>query len=202
MKKNVCFLVVSFLLSGIYSVSAQESVDKLPENYQKRHPIYDYSEHELTNTYSLPDFASKENPLKITGTIFLNDGVTPAKDILLFINQPNDKGNYELKTYLKKRYVHHRGWVKTNEDGHYTFYTFIPGKDRHSSAPKSIHVVIKEPNGLEYKTDDFFFESDSRLTRSCRKRLAKKGSNSILKPRMEGAILVATQNIVLETSAR
>lgn len=200
MKKFIYLLFVSYFISGFCGLSAQESKEELPANYQKRHAIYDYSENELTNTSSLPDFVTKENPLKITGTVFLNDGVTPAKDILLFINQPDEKGNYELKTHLKKRYVHHRGWVKTNADGQYTFYTFIPGKDRHSKAPKSIHLVIKEPNGVEYNADDFFFDNDQRLTNSCRKRLAKNGDDSILKPKKEGTLWVATKNIVLEKS--
>lgn len=197
MRKFVYLLIVSFFLSSFCTLSAQECADELPANYKNRHAIYDYSENELNNIYSIPDFASKPNPLKITGTVFLSDGITPAKDVLLFINQPDENGNYELKKHLKKRYVHHRGWVKTNADGQYTFYTFIPGSDRHSKVPKSIHLVIKEPNEVEYSGDDFLFDNDPLLTNSCRKKLAENGIDSILTLEKKESMLVATKNIVL-----
>ena len=197
MKKLIYLLSFTFFVSNFCTVNAQESAEELPANYKKRNPIYDYSEKNLNNTDSIPDFASKPNPLKITGTVFLSDGVTPAKDVILFVNQADENGDYELKTQFKKRYVHHRGWVKTNADGQYTFYTFIPGTDRHSNALKSIHLVIKEPSKEEYSGDDFLFEGDPLLTASCRERLAENGIDSILNPVKQDDMLVATRNIVL-----
>lgn len=76
---------------------------------------------------------------------------------MLFITQADDNGNYELKTQFKKRYVHHRGWIKTNADGQYTCYTFVPGTDRDSKALKSIHLAVKESHGVEYSGHDFLF---------------------------------------------
>ena len=76
---------------------AQETADALrvePINYKKRSPVYDYSEHQLNNTDTIPDFDIKPNKLMITGTIYQNDGVTPASDVVLFIYQPDDYGNF------------------------------------------------------------------------------------------------------------
>ena len=198
MKKLVYLLSITFFLGSFCTLSAQESAENLPADYKKRNAIYDYT-HELSDTDSIPDFASKENPLKITGTVFLSDGFTPARDVILFINQPDDNGNFEVMKHLKKRYVHHRGWVKTNADGQYTFYTFVPGKDRISRDLKAINLTIKEPHQMEYAGNEFIFDNDPRLTDSCRKRLQKNGVDNILKPVKEGELLVATKNIVLNS---
>lgn len=198
MKKLVYLLSVSFFLGNFCTISAQESTENLPVNYKKRNAIYDYT-YQLSDTDSIPDFASKEHPIKITGTVFLSDGVTPAKDVVLFINQADENGDYELNKNFNKRYVHHRGWIKTDASGQYTFYTFVPGKDRYSKAPKSIHLVIKEPNAAEYSGNDFLFDNDPRLTKTCRKKLQKRGMDNILQPKKEGQLLVATKNIVLNT---
>ena len=198
MEKLVVLVSFSFFLGGFCTLNAQEFVDERPANYKKRHAIYDYS-NALTATDSISGFASKATPLKLTGTVFLSDGVTPAKDVILFINQTDENGDYELKKHLQKRYVNHRAWIKTDADGRYTFYTFIPGKDRYSKALKRIHLVIKEPQGIEYNGHDFLFDNDPRLTKLSRKKLAKIGVDSILKPEKQDNMLVATKNIILNT---
>jgi protocatechuate 3,4-dioxygenase beta subunit len=198
MKKSFYLLSIAFFLMNFCGINAQESDENLPADYKTRHPIYDYSEKELNNTDSIPDFESKPNPLKISGTVFLSDGVTPAKDVILYIDQADENGDYELKKEFKKRYVYHRGWVKTDADGRYTFYTFVPGADRYRKALKSIHLAIKEPNKIEYRVYNFIFDDDPLLKNSCRKRMARHGVDSILKPEKRDSILVATKNIILE----
>ncbi len=201
MKKSISLLSIVFFLVNFCGINAQESAENIPADYKKRHPIYDYSEKELNNTDSIPDFESKSNPLVISGTVFLSDGITPAKDVILYIDQADENGNYELKKQSKKRYVHHRGWVKTDANGTYTFYTFVPGADRYSNALKTINLVIKEPNKTEYSGYNFIFDDDPLLKKSCRKKMARNGVDSILKPVKKETILVAVKNIVLETDS-
>lgn len=198
MRKLICFLSISFFLSSFCYINAQDSFEDLPENYKTRHAIYDYQENELTNTDSIPEFASKSNPLKITGTVFLSDGVTPAKDVILYINQADEYGTYKLKKQHDKRYVYHRGWVKTDADGQYTFYTFVPGKERRSNDFKKIHLVIKEPNRVDINGFDLIFDNDPLLTKSCRRKIAKNGLDNILKLEKEETIAVAIKDIVLD----
>ncbi|GFZ84980.1 hypothetical protein GCM10011531_15020 [Aquaticitalea lipolytica] len=188
-------------MSVNFTLIAQETTiasNDLPADYLKRSALYDYSESQLNNTDSIPDFESKSNKLKITGTIYLSDGKTPAKDVILYIEQPDENGDYELKTENNKRYVHHRGWIKTNADGQYTFYTFIPGQVLRYKELKHIHPVIKAPGQPEYDMDALLFDNDPFLSKSCRKRLAKRGIDTILKPIMKDNLLVATRDIVLQ----
>jgi protocatechuate 3,4-dioxygenase beta subunit len=200
MKNLLTLLCIFVFISTIQTLSAQNSADvseAIPSNYLERNPIYDYSESQLNNTDSIPDFELKQDKLKITGTIFQSDGITPAKDVILYISQPDEDGDYELKTNNDKRYVHHRGWVKTDADGRYTFYTFVPGNFIQYRELKHIHPVIKEPGKQEYAMDAFLFDNDPFLSKSCRKRLAKKGIDSILVLEKKETMYVTTKDIIL-----
>lgn len=193
----VCF--ISFI--GSFQTSyAQDSLDiaeQIPANYKKRSPIYDYSEKQLNNVDTIPDFLTKKNKLKITGTIYESDGVTPAKNVLLFIHQADEEGEFELKRENKKRYVHHRGWVKTDEDGHYTLYTFVPGSYIYGKEPKQILPIIKEPSKPEYKLETFLFDDDPLLTEKCRTKIEATNPNRILKLDKKEGLFVAKRDIVL-----
>jgi protocatechuate 3,4-dioxygenase beta subunit len=161
-------------------------------------PIYDRAEDQLSNTDTIPDFRSKINKLKLTGVIYQSDGVTPAKDVILFIEQPDEDGNFDLRRAGDQRYVFHRSWVKTDADGRYTFYTFIPGNDRRYNQMQQIFPIIKETSKEEVQLESLLFEDDPMLTKRCRKQLAKKGNTSrILSTKKEDGILVAKKDIVL-----
>ena len=173
MKNLKSLLYVVCILYCHNLINAQKS--------EKRSPIYDYSELTLNNTDTIPDFDIKPNKLKITGTIFENDGKTPAKDVILYICQPDEDGNYELKKDSNRnRYIHHRAWIKTDADGRYTFYTFMPGKNRYVKELKQIQRIIKVPGQPEQEINAFFFNDDpliADLTLECRAQVVR----SILK---------------------
>ena len=199
----VCFAVLNYAQNNI---ETENSFKEISPDYKERNSFYDYSEFQVNNTDTIPDFASKPNKLKITGTIYESDGVTPAKDILLYVYQPDENGNYEIKN--KKQHVHHRGWIKTNADGQYTFYTFIPGSSiipityPRRRGPKQIFPVIKEPGKPEYNLNAFLFDEDPLLTKSCRKRLKRRGIDCILKLEKKEGIYVTTKNITLNGNIR
>lgn len=163
-------------------------------------PIYDRSEEQLTNIDTIPDYRSMTNKLKLTGTVYQSDGVTPAKDVILFIEQPDEDGDFELRNTGDNRYVLHRGWVKTDADGKYTFYTFVPGNDRRYNQLQQIFPIIKESSKDEYPLETFLFDEDPLLSKACRKKLAKKGDTSrILKLKKEDGLLVAQRDIILNS---
>ena len=197
------FCILCFI-SATQTLIAQDAINlsnDMPSDYLERHPIYDYSQRQLNNTDSIPDFELKEEKLMLTGIIYQSDGKTPAKDVILYIEQPDEHGDYELKTANDKRYVHHRGWVKTGADGRYTFYTFVPGNFIHNKELKHLHPTIKEPGKPEYDLVAFLFDNDPFLSKSCRKKLAKRGIDSILMLEKKETMFVATKDIILASNS-
>ncbi len=200
MKNPMTFFCLLSFASVFMQMTAQESAtlaEDVPSDYLNRSPIYDYSERQLNNTDSIPEFSTQENKLLLTGTIFQSDGVTPAKDVILYISQPDEDGDYVMKKENDKRYVHHRGWIKTDADGKYNFYTFIPGNFWRNREVKHIHPIIKEPGKTEQDMDALLFDNDPFLSKSCRKRLAKKGIDSVLMLEKVDTMFVATKDIIL-----
>jgi len=110
--------------------------------------IFEYGERILSAVDTLPDFMEDGIKIKITGTIFQNDGKTPAEGVILYIYHTNQKGIYPTKggeTGWAKRHGYIRGWIKTGKDGRYTFYTLKPGIYPSRAAPAHIH--ISQPYG-------------------------------------------------------
>ena len=200
MKNLIILFCFTFIFSAFNTINSQDYasvLEKTPVNYKKRSPIYDYSEKQLNHTDTIPDFDSKRDKLKITGTIYQSDGETPAQNVILYICQADENGSYEMKKDAhRKRYVHHRGWIKTDANGKYTFYTFMPGKYLRSKELKQIHRVIKEPGKPEYEIKSFFFNDDPllpELTLACR----AKAVGSMLRLEKEGNMYVAKKDIKL-----
>ena len=191
MKNLVIVFCFSYFLFPMSSSFAQETL-----------PIFDYTEADLSNMDTIPDYQTQEQKLKITGTIYENDGITPAKDVLLYIEQADAYGDFDLRTKNDKRYVHHRGWVKTNADGQYTFYTFMPGNDRRFNQLQQIYPIIKAKDGEAYPLESFLFDEDPLLTKLCRKKINKKGDPTrILKPKKVDQLLVVEKDIILQVNA-
>jgi protocatechuate 3,4-dioxygenase beta subunit len=189
--KNFVFLFCIFCLCNC-TINAQD--------LNSDSPLYDRAEELLMNIDTIPDYRSKKNKLKLTGTIYKADGVTPASDVILFIEQPNEDGDFELRKTDDSRYVLHRSWVKTGADGTYTIYTFVPGNDRRYNQLQQIFPLVKEPTKPVYELETFLFDEDPLLTKRCRKRIEKKSDVSrILKLKEENGLLVAQRDIVLNS---
>lgn len=200
MKKFALFLVFVLVSIIFQKLSAQDSanvLEEIPFDYLNRSPIYDYDVQTLSNVDTIPTYLTQENKLKISGIIYKSDGVTPARDVILFIWHQNQDGYFDMKTKNDKRYVYNRGWIKTDADGRYTFYTFIPESYPHSREKRMIHAEIKEAGKAEYGIPAWLFNDDQFLTKSCRKKLKKKGIDNILETPKKGDIYEAKYNIIL-----
>lgn len=194
------FIVFVFISLVFHTLNAQDSesvLEEVPFDYMSRNPIYDYNAQTISNMDTIPDFEFQDAKLKITGTIYKSDGVTPANDVILYIWHQDEEGYYDMKTANDKRYVYHRGWIKTDADGKYTFYTFVPGSYPHSKEARHIHASVKEAGKSDYKLNGFLFEDDPFLSKICRKRLKKKGVNNILTTSKKDNVYVAQHDIVL-----
>ena len=162
--------------------------------------IFEYGNKRLTSLDTLPQYQQNEPKLKITGTVFKKDGKTPAENVIIYIYHTNRKGIYETKgheTGWAKRHGFIRGWVKTGNDGRYTFYTFRPASYPDRSEPEHVHITVKEPDKNPYYLDNYIFDDDPLLTESERKGLKSRGGSGIVKPKEKGGMLTIERNIYL-----
>ncbi|UII32027.1 intradiol ring-cleavage dioxygenase [Fulvivirga ulvae] len=161
--------------------------------------IYEYGSRVLTSIDTLPDFDQHDNKIKITGIIYQNDGETPAKDVILYVYHTNEAGIYPTRGDEKgwaKRHGYIRGWVKTGDDGKYTFYTFKPGSYPGGTAAAHIHPTIKEPGLNEYYIDTYHFKDDPLLKKSDLSSSPRAGSG-LLTLEKQGDMWVARRDIIL-----
>lgn len=161
----------------------------------------DYQEKNISWIDTLPDFNDGGRKLEITGTIYLKDGSTPAKDVLLYIYHTDQQGIYPTRaqdTGWARQHGYIRGWIKTKPDGKYRFYTLRPGAYPGRENPEHIHAIVKQPGFSPYYIDDYLFDDDPILTTEQRQRQRKRGGNGILKVGKSGnGILVIKRDIVL-----
>ena len=162
--------------------------------------IYEYGSKTLNAVDTLPGYLTAKEPLKITGTIFEKDGYTPAKDVILYAYQTNEKGVYPKKDSSQgweKRHGYIRGWIKTDASGKYTLYTFRPASYPNTTIPQHIHITIKESTKNEYFIDDFYFDDDPNLSDKIRNRSSFRGGSGIIKLKNVDSMLEAKRNIIL-----
>jgi protocatechuate 3,4-dioxygenase beta subunit len=196
---------MKIITSVIALVLVATSFAQQPTKSQiKKSVIYDVAANDISYTDTIPGFKTQKEKLKITGIIYESDGVTPAKNVVLYIYQADEEGEYHAKKVDGKRVLRHEGWARTNDEGRYTFYTFVPGTYWGAKSMKQIHGMITEPSANKtYSINQFVFDDDPMLSKSCRKKIAKYGLNNILKlKRDQDGMLVGTRDIVLSDEVR
>ncbi len=162
--------------------------------------IFEFGDKNLTSIDTLPGFDSSDPKLKLTGTVFQRDGKTPAKDVILYVYHTDRTGIYPKKGDERgwaSRHGYLRGWIKTDESGSYTFYTFRPAAYPDRTEPEHVHLTVKEPDKNEYYLDDYLFEDDPILSLKKRKLPSNRGGSGIGNPKLEGGILTFRRDIIL-----
>lgn len=155
---------------------------------------------QLNEIDTLPDFHEPGPKIEVSGTIFQQDGKTPAKDVILYIYHTDQNGLYSKKGDEEgwaKRHGYIRGWLKTDANGFYKFYTLVPASYPNSNNPKHIHPTIKEKGKSEFWIDDFVFDDDPLLNNKERTKPHPVCGSGILKTEMKEGMLKATRNIIL-----
>jgi protocatechuate 3,4-dioxygenase beta subunit len=163
--------------------------------------VFEYGKRELSHVDTLPDFYNEGPKIKVTGTIYMNDGKTPAEGVILYIYHTDQNGIYADKggeTGWDRRHGYIRGWIKTTENGKYSFYTLRPGIYPSGSAPAHIHPIILEPNGKYYWINSYHFEGDTLLTEKERSPESPRGGSSgFLHLQKAGDLLIGERDIFL-----
>lgn len=164
--------------------------------------IFEYGEKKLKPIDTLPGFEDSEEKLKIYGTIFMPDGKTPAKDVILYVYHTNSEGIYPTRgdeTNWGRRHGYIRGWVKTDDSGRYAFYTSRPGAYPGWTEPAHIHPIILQNDGKYYWIEEYIFDDDSLITDKHRNKDNPRGGHSgVVELQKENGMWVVRRDIVLE----
>ncbi len=154
----------------------------------------------MTPVDTLPDFNEKGPKLEISGIVYQRDGKTPAKNVVLYVYHTDQTGHYTPGPNAKgweKRNGRIRGWIKTDKNGFYRFYTLKPAAYPNTNIPAHIHIVVKEPDKNEYWIDEYLFEGDPFLTDSEKGRQEKRGGNGIISLEDMNGMLHGKRNVFL-----
>lgn len=196
---KILALIISTLLSSTFGFSQTKLLGGPCEGCEA---IFEFGDRELNSVDTLPEFYSDGVQIKVTGIVYEMDGMTPAKDVILYIYQTNEKGVYPQKGNEKgwaRRHGYLRGWVKTDVEGKYSFFTQKP--HFYGNEPAHIHLTILEPDGSYYWLGAFLFEGDSNLKdREINNPNPRGGSNGVMSLEQEEGILTGRRNIVLRKS--
>ena len=202
--------ILTLLLAGMLQVACAQKESKKSENRNDRvvgggcegcEAVHEYGNKTLAWVDTLPDFQEPGPKLEVSGTIFKKDGKTPAADVILYIYHTDQKGEYSQKgneTGWGKRHGYIRGWIKTNADGKYKFYTLRPAAYPGRKNPEHIHPVIKEPGVKEYWIDEYLFDDDPILTDHEKNSQQGRGGKGILEAKKDkNGMQVAQRDIIL-----
>lgn len=149
---------------------------------------------------TLADYNEAGPKLIVSGVIYKNDGKTPAKDVVLYIYHTDQTGHYTNKfneSGWAGRNGYCKGWIKTNAQGQYKFYTLQPGHYPNTTVPAHIHAILKEPGINEYYIDEYLFKGDKFLTEETMDKNENRCGNGIVTLKKENGILYAQRNVVL-----
>lgn len=137
----------------------------------------------LNETDTLADFNSPGPKLKFSGQFFMPDGKTPAPGVIMYFYHTDQKGIYPTRGNEKgwdRKHGYLRGWIKTDENGRYEFYTLRPASYPNSRALAHIHAFIKEPGKSPYYIDDFLFADDPFLADEPPSGRKPRGSTGVI----------------------
>jgi len=202
LKRILTLIAWLLLFIGCHSQDNQEqnrSFELLGGPCEGCEAIFEYDNQLLTPIDTLPDFDKQGPRMKVTGTIYYQDGKTPAADIILYIYHTNGSGIYPKKgneTGWAKRHGYIRGWIRTNAEGKYAFFTLRPGAYPERLTPEHIHATILDDKGYYY-IDDYLFDDDPLLTPTHRNSRKNKGGSGIIELKEENGMLITERDITL-----
>ena len=162
--------------------------------------IFEYGNKQLSPIDTLPDFSNHKNQMVIEGTVFQVDGKTPAANVILYVYHTDETGVYPKKGGEKgwaRNHGYLRGWIKTDNTGKYTFYTFKPASYPSRTEPAHVHITIKEPDKNEYWIDAYEFEDDPLLTAEKRAQKRQYGGSGIVSLTERDNFLICKRDLIL-----
>lgn len=194
-------LVILFCIIGIQACGQkQKNYQLIGNNCEGCEAVLEFGDRKLSAIDTLPLFEQTNPKIKVSGTVYKQDGITPAEGVILYLYHTNRDGIYPTRGDEKgwgRRHGYIRGWVKTDQNGHYTFYTFRPASYPNSSEAAHIHITLLEPDGKYYWLGSYLFDDDPFLTDRDLSKTPRGGSDGILKLTKDGTLLVGSRDIIL-----
>ena len=196
--KYLAMVLVSLILT--MSSCAQTNNTKIGGPCEGCEAVNEFGNRNLKWSDTIYGFDAGSDKIKINGTVYMNDGKTPAKDVVLYIYHTDNTGKYPTRATSngwEKRHGFLRTWLKTDSKGNYEFYTTRPASYPNSTVPQHIHITVKEPNINEYYIEDFYFADDPNLTPNIVNRSQPRGGSGVISLTNNGELKSATRNIIL-----
>ncbi len=201
MKDPFVIVVLLFLTTlSACSQEAEKAMRQVGGPCEGCEAALEYGDQILKSSDTLPFFSDNEPKLHVSGTVYENDGVTPAEGIILYVYHTDRNGIYpstEESEGWARRHGDIRGWIQTDENGRYEFWTFRPAAYPSRSEPEHIHITIKEPGLIPYYIESFHFEDDPLLDNSERAAMNNRGGSGIVAVKHGDDILTVERDIVL-----
>ncbi len=155
---------------------------------------------ELKSTITIEGYKVNDPKIRVSGTVYQVDGKTPAPNVILYIYHTNREGIYQQSDTPKgweRRHGYHRGWIKTDENGNYEFFTFRPAAYPNGRESEHIHIYIKEEGKVPYYIDSFVFLDDPLLTQKKMAKFSNRGGSGIVSFQLKNGHLTAKRDIIL-----
>lgn len=194
------FFILALLLTACSSESsnAQSSEKQVGGRCEGCEAIYEYGEKKLGSVDTLTSFNTGRPKMKLSGTVYQNDGKTPARDVIVYAYHTDREGRYAGGNgKWGKRHGSLRGWVKTGVDGQYAFYSVRPASYPNSKIPAHIHLTVKEPGVKEYYIDAVEFTDDAYLTEKHQNEQEDRGGSGIVTPVKKEGYWLVERDIIL-----
>lgn len=194
-------LVILFFIIGIQACGQTQNNYKLVGNAcEGCEAVLEFGNRKLNAVDTLPLFEQTNPKIKVSGTVYKPDGITPAEGVILYLYHTNRDGIYPTRGDEKgwaRKHGYIRGWVKTDQNGEYTFYTFKPGSYPTGTETAHIHITVLEPDGRYYWIGSYLFHDDPLRKDRHISKTPRGGSNGILKLKKDGNLLAGSRDIIL-----
>ena len=141
--KRVTSLATMLAIGFLTTLSAQDvEYMRALEQAQKQRPAT------LTAAARIAPTTEPGQPLTVRGQL-LNVNGSPAANTIVFAYHTDREGLYDKRENGPHSW-RLRGWVKTDDEGRFTFDTIRPGSYPNSNNPPHVHFTAFLPNGDRY----------------------------------------------------
>ncbi len=195
-------LIMALLLTASCKAQLTENTEdkKVGGPFENREFFYFGMPENINAIDTSPGWAQEGQKLLVTGTVYRKDGKTPAPDVIVYYYHTDVSGHYAVQDGLDPRVNRHgyiRGWVKSDQNGHYSIYTVRPAPYPKASEPAHIHPAIKEQGYQAYWLDGLVFDDDKLAGTSYRLAQQNRGGSGVLRVLLDGDLQIAEHDIIL-----